>query len=449
MREYDVNGNPMLVIKSKAMYVGKGKIENKVNPDVTRTTPFPLYDVNVGFQNKDYKFSPWGDLNNYPDIIYNNYISKSTVLRSAINFRKQVTAGQGLFAVNLTDIGPNGNEILELSSDKEAKLFVRSRNARRYWINFFHQIYSYGIAFVEIVLNEPGTKIISLNIQRAGDCRLTEMKNGVIEYCLLNGDWFLRPLQPDALVPVLDSYDPLYDLKSRKGKERKFILPIRLDDECHYYGTPSFESARQAGWLDVAISVPDYLKNMFQNQMSLKYLVRIPYSYWDKKYPKGIYKDNVTRQELIDAELDAFEDELTGTESAMKTFITHFEVNQQGKAEEKWDIEVIEDKFKNDMYLPHSAAANSEILFSMGVNPSVLGAGLPGGPYAGNSGSGSDIREALLVNVALSWADRELGLDPLYLMRDFNGWNPETEFRTINTILTTLDTGAGTGKTLG
>ena len=85
----------------------------------------------------------------------------------------------------------------------------------------------------------------------------------------------------------------------------------------------------------------------------------------------------------------------------------------------------------------------------MGVNPSVLGAGLPGGPYAGNSGSGSDIREALLVNVALSWADRELGLDPLYLMRDFNGWNPETEFRTINTILTTLDTGAGTGKTLG
>ena len=114
----------------------------------------------------------------------------------------------------------------------------------------------------------------------------------------------------------------------------------------------------------------------------------------------------------------------------------------------KREIEVIEDKFKNDMYLPHSAAANSEILFSMGVNPSVLGAGLPGGPYSGNSGSGSDIREALLVNIALSWADRELGYDPLYLMRDFNGWDPETEFRTINTVLTTLDTGAGTAKTL-
>ena len=58
---------------------------------------------------------------------------------------------------------------------------------------------------------------------------------------------------------------------------------------------------------------------------------------------------------------------------------------------------------KTEDRLSTSAAANSEILFSLMVNPSVLGAGMPGGPYAGNAGSGSDIREGLLVSLILNY----------------------------------------------
>ena len=131
-------------------------------------------------------------------------------------------------------------------------------------------------------------------------------------------------------------------------------------------------------------------------------------------------------------------------------FFSHFEVNAQGKAEEKWEIDVIDDKFKTEAYLPQSAAANSEILFSMQINPTTMGAGMPGGPYAGNAGSGSDIREAFLVNLALCWVDRQILLEPLETIIEFNGWDPtgEIELRFRNTILTTLDTGAGTEKTV-
>ena len=75
-----------------------------------------------------------------------------------------------------------------------------------------------------------------------------------------------------------------------------------------------------------------------------------------------------------------------------------------------------------------------------------MGAGMPGGSYAGNQG-GSNIREAFLVNIANAWIDRQNILDPINMMLRVNGIK-DVELRFRNTILTTLDTGAGTQKTL-
>ena len=79
-------------------------------------------------------------------------------------------------------------------------------------------------------------------------------------------------------------------------------------------------------------------------------------------------------------------------------------------------------------------------------NPNVLGAGMPGGTYAGNQG-GSNIREAFLVNIAMAWLDRQNLLDPIEAMLEFNGVK-DIQLRFRNTILTTLDSGSGTTKNL-
>ena len=114
--------------------------------------------------------------------------------------------------------------------------------------------------------------------------------------------------------------------------------------------------------------------------------------------------------------------------------------------EEQWIIEPLDNKYKADDKLVTSAAANSEILFSLMVNPNVLGAGMPGGTYAGNQG-GSNIREAFLVNIAMAWLDRQNLLDPIEAMLEFNGVK-DIQLRFRNTILTTLDSGSGTTKNL-
>ena len=115
--------------------------------------------------------------------------------------------------------------------------------------------------------------------------------------------------------------------------------------------------------------------------------------------------------------------------------------------EGKWAIDRIDNQVDAKERLSTSAAANSEILFSLMVNPSVLGAGMPGGPYSGNAGSGSDIREGFLVSLILNYVEKQQILDPVEVMLQFNGvQNVELIYR--NIILLTLDKGKSTEEKL-
>jgi len=445
--QFDQNGNPLVGIGKTVMISKRRAVINEASSDPSRTVPYEVSVPSVG----KFFVSNWGDDNDYPGMLYDDYIMKSTVLRAAIDTKAEVLIGQGVYPVILSDYDSKGNEILSISKDIESRKLCKSRNIFRYLDAAAHSTFSSGMVYVELIMDVAHEKITGLDVKKSRDCRLTKMNDkGVIEYCIISGKWPTLPADGEYVaIPVLDSYDPIGDLRTRTVKSKSYILPIRLyEDNFYYYSVPPWDTARQSGWLDLVINVPTFLKNMFSNQMTLKYHIQIPYAYWDKKYPQNQYKDAKARMDLIQADMDDIETYLTGTSNAMKTLFTHFEVNASGKAEEQWKIETLDDKFKNEMYLPHSAAGNSEILFSMKINPSQMGAGMPGGPYSGNAGSGSDIREAFLINVAMCWPDRQRILDPIKIMHEFNGYDPETEYRFRDTILTTLDTGGGTQKIL-
>jgi hypothetical protein len=77
----------------------------------------------------------------------------------------------------------------------------------------------------------------------------------------------------------------------------------------------------------------------------------------------------------------------------------------------------------------------------MMINPSTLGAGMPGGAYAGTAGSGSDIRESYLVSVITTYLEKQQILDPVRMMFAFNNGDNNIVFKYKETILTTLNTG--------
>ena len=101
------------------------------------------------------------------------------------------------------------------------------------------------------------------------------------------------------------------------------------------------------------------------------------------------------------------------------------------------EVEAIDNKIKDGAYLPEASAANSEIMFALGVDPSLLGAGIPGGKM--NTGSGSDKREAFSILTSLFKSKREISLYPWQFIRDYNGWDEDLEGGFGNIELTTLD----------
>lgn len=402
----------------------------------------------------DLWISDWGTGNKFP-VTADEIINKVGVLNTGLKFTRNFTLGQGIFACKVSDYDEQGNEILERVKDKTLISFANSRLVRRFMSKALRDYLKFGCAFVQILMNADGSKIAGINTINAKYCRLTVADNtGVINKCVVSGKWPDTPgVGQYQVLDALDEYDPYADLERRRwGKQtagKSFVYVIRDSwGNGEYYSSPIWWAAYLAGWIDIAGKVPTFLKKAYENQITWKWHIQIPYNFWDKQYPKGDYPNVELRKLAIEQYMDDIEANLCGPENADKPIFTFFEINpMNGKAEEQWIIQPLDNKLNNEQNLITSAAANSEIMFSIMVNPNVLGAGMPGGTYAGNQG-GSNIREAYLVNIANCWLDRQDLLDPLELYIRYNGAEEDVEWRFRNTVLTTLDKGAGTTKTL-
>lgn len=400
------------------------------------------------------ELSAWGSGNDFPKRA-DEMISSVGVLNTGLKFTRNFTLGQGIFPCRVTDYDEKGNEIMERVKDKELLRLAISRTTRKFLSKAMRDYLKYGCAFVQLLLNEAGDRIVGINTINARYCRLSIASgSGIIEKCVVSGKWPDIPsIGEYSVYDVLDEYDPFADLQRRRWEKKtagkSFICVVRDTwSNNEYYSSPIWWAAYLAGWIDVAKKIPSFLKKAYENQITWKWHIQIPYAFWDKKFPKNEFETTALRTAAINDYMDSIEENLCGVENADKPIFTFFEINpQNGKAEEQWIIKPLENKLNNDQNLVTSAAANSEIMFSIMVNPNVLGAGMPGGTYAGNQG-GSNIREAYLVNIANAWLDRQDLLDPLEIMIRYNGAEDDVEWRFRNTILTTLDTGAGTTKTV-
>jgi hypothetical protein len=413
-------------------------------PEMPKQEPNETMTINGG-----QKIVDWGDGNRFPteaELI----IGKTGVLNTGLKFIRNFTLGQGIYPVTVEGYNDDGNEILKVYDDAKVRNFLKSRIVRRYMEEATRDFFKFGMAFPQLLPNADGLKIVGINNINALRCRLTEQdKNGNLK-CVVSGDFPESPKADNYRVyDVLEEYDPADHLDRLRigGKVagKSFIYPLRDSwSNNDYYPLPIWWSAKLAGWIDIAASVPKFLKKAYENQITWMWHVQIPYAYWDKKYPVEKYPKEEDRAAAIVAEMDTIEDTLTGEDNAHKTLFTMFEVGNNGKAEEQWLVTRLDNKTADADKLFTSAAANSEILFALSINPNVMGAGMPGGTYSGNQG-GSNIREAYLVNIANAWLDQQNILDPIELLLQYNGVK-DVELRFRKTILTTLDTGAGTKK---
>ncbi len=446
---YNREGTPLMMQSS---FLFADTISDKDAMENRRRALFP-YDkdhrdyIYVG----DRRVVAWGPDNEFPYKAIRT-VRDTTVLNTGLKFLWRLTIGQGIYPCTVDGYDDDGNEVLSPIEDEGVKDFVGSRMVRRYMEKVLRDYLKVGNGAVQFVPNSSG-KIIGLNPLNCLNYRFTEPDKDGYQDCIVAGSWDqASPTTEWWSVPLLNDYDPVSQAEVMQfaGKVKYgFVYNVRdaWSNE-DVYGEPIWWAAWVLGWIDIAHMIPMFLRKAYKNQTTWKWHVQIPYSYWDKKFPTADFSTTKEREEAINAYMDSIEKNLLGAENAEKPIFTSYAVNEyNGRIEEEWKITPLSNKYNaGQENLVTSSAANSEILFSLMVNPNVMGSQMPGGVYAGNQG-GSNIREAFLVNIANAWIDRQNLLDPLELYLKMV-YKSDVELRFRNTILTTLDTGAGTTKKL-
>ena len=407
--------------------------------------------VDERFTYNKVEYACWGDTNHFPDDAEKT-IRSTSVLQTGLNYKVRCCYGQGVVPVKVSGFDENNNEIFTPVRDRDILSYLRGKPFRDYHTAAFRDLTKFGNAFPLLVFNNGGDRIVRVQILNARHCRLSIDKKKLLVF----GDFKnSAPTKEETVVyDLLDETDPGYDLMHRKetGKLKNVTALAfpRLKNyfsNNDYYAAPDWQSAQESGWIDIAHKIPEFLNRAYQNAMHLMWHVQIPHTYWEKQFPRTEYKNMEERKNKIQEFMDNFEKELTDTKNANKSLFTQYYIDESGRTNGDWKITRLDSEIKADDRLSMSAAANSEILFSLMVNPSVLGAGMPGGPYAGNAGSGSDIREGLLVSMILSHIEKQAVLDPVELMFEFNGIH-DIELKYRNITLTTLDSGRNTQESL-
>lgn len=408
----------------------------------------------TGLTNKDKltqgPWALWGADNKLP-ITFADHIENCGVLSAALDAKARIATGKGIQPFTIENILPDGTEELKWVNDSEINEWLEDNQLFDKCLDFSYDKNGYGWRCGSYSLNLKRDKISRINRKDIFECRLQKKaSNGVIKSIYMSADWPNNSTgfnkEAHIQLTALLEGNELQDLKSRStGYEFAFIDRKRRNGR-QYYPMPLWYAAQE--WVKLARSVPGHKNTQFKRQIQLQYVVTISQKYWDTLYANWATMEVEKKMEIVNAKYDEIDMWLSGSANAYKSLFCFSYVDPvTGKEVKDIQVEVIDDKAKDGKMLPDSAAANSEILFALMVNPALMGAGQPGGPYSSNAG-GSNVRESYLVQMMLLEEERKMNLTHLNVVKRYNGWASRFDkplvFRHQSGLLTTLDTGKST-----
>lgn len=425
----------------------------------------------------------WGEDNRFPQNI-EQQMAYCGVGKAALEWKAKALYGTGIIAGKVTGYKDDGSEIFTpLSGDDAVKKFLARRSLFRFFLEYLMDWSWYSNCFPEIILSKDGKQITDLIHQESCDCRFIQMNaKGETPTVFLSKLWGLQadqyakfdpkkrlkglmesktePTEVDnEFVKALHCIDMYNAVESLKGIAEKLktkkglksaILPVNFPSvNKTYYQVPAWDGARLAGWVEIASKVPAMIKHFLNKAKKVKRHIEVPETFFPSRYGKEKWASmdeaaqRKARMDLL-KEMDAF---LTNPESDFDSFVTFFDVDPHNKSEYgRIKINNIDDKASIEKDLVTTSAADIQLLTAMGIHPTLVGGGTIG--TGQQRSGGSDQREAWLLYTAKLALERQVMLEPLYLVRDYNGWDDDIEFRIRDTVLTTLDTGKGTEKKL-
>ncbi len=401
-------------------------------------------------------WSPWGSNNLLPLEMVADI--KSCLLYSIIEGRTRFAVCQGMQPVITKLDTKTGQRVIEkYCDDPEITDWLDSNNIFNSTFGWIKDYIGFLRCMSRIMLNKKGDKISLIRRDDVVKTRFQKMdQQGRINNIYYSAEWN-KVSGPDSKnvfsKPHLNPHNPLFDLKSRKnGGDKAVEFAISCthpgwDEE--YYPVPMWMAAIK--WIKIAQSIPEMKAAMYENSIRAKCVVIIYESFWEKSYGEDwTNADEKKKNEYRKKTYDDIEKFLVGAKNAGKAIFTTGYRSHDGKTWADVEFKPLEDFKTSGDYLPDSAAANSEIAFSMLWNNAMTGGNQKTGLYSENQG-GSNVREASTMQVIVHEVERLQVKSIMNVIKGFNGWSariPGLDFIIPATILTTLDTGAGSKPVL-
>jgi hypothetical protein len=406
------------------------------------------YDI----EKDEHKISHWGVDNMYP----------TTMLKKAQQ--------SGLFSSNAMKIGSmlygEGLEygietivdkvkVFEPIIDEEIEEFIIESELNNWLQEQSNDMSNFFNCFSLIHMNQKSTmnqtdKIKKISNLEAEYSRLTKTEKGIIKQILYSPSFADDgTFDNDNGAKYKNAYTSnKEDLLKHLGDDRTFGYRKKFPlSPGYYYAVPPFACLfTKDSWLDVAVATPKILNAINRNMTLIKYHIEYSQEYWKFIYTDWDKKSETRKIELIDQEIIRMNKFLTGIENAGKTYITFKVQDSQGKDMPGCTVTPLKNTIEKDAYLPNNTAANAEIAYYQGIDPSQIGMETPGGKLG--AGSGSDKRVAWNTQNLLLKPMEDCLLSPLNFISNFNGWkkdNHRVVWKIKRSKIVTLDNNKETG----
>lgn len=443
---------------------GKEIIKFSDNSDIVTDKESNAIPVVPKGKSQPIEFVPRGRNNNMMYDIMKK-IGHNVTVGSNIEFKNKVIYGDGVMVYRKYRDPSTGKIVKEEVLPEEYPEifeFIENNNYSLIRHEIANDLAIFYDSYVEYLFdsNNP-PKLVQVKSKEATCSRISKIdeKTGKSEWHGYSAEWHKGSPDDVIATPLLDRQSSLRDMKIRMGKlpnkdgkneivkERNFIHNIRINTPGRfYYSRPYWWSVFASGWYDFSSAIPVYKKALIKNQMTLRYVIYIKDTFWDKLYKaKGLTTDEEKAQCREDF-LKEMNDFLAGEENAGKAFVAEFRYDKiKGFEDKDIIISALTNQQIGGEYIEDSEEVSNTICYAMGVHPSIIGAS----PGKGKSINGTEARELFTIEQALMKMYQDATLEPLYFAKAINDWPKDIYFSITNCQLTTLDQGTGAVKNTG
>ena len=397
------------------------------------------------------ELAPWGDTNTFPQDALEIMKKNNTLSWTSRQMVNSMYASGLRVKKKVLDPITNSYVFHDFEFPEWNTFVQRNTKLHSYQMQKLRDLRTFLLSPTEFIF-ENG-KIVGLKIHQTQRFRYNlQNDSGIKELGYLNAQWEKGKKIDDETTMDFRLIEPDFDainnlrLLYQDGEKYLYIIKGACDEE--YYPHAEWQSIIESGWLEISNNEPRFIMAVIQNQAIVNYIIKIKDWYWTAKYGKDwLAWDAKKKKQKREETIKEFSDMVGGSLNAGKTMIadviTQLNLDLmseiKGKSanfkdfQEAWELITVPQNTITGSLKEPADTARKEIMLAQGLDVSSFGS-VPEQNHQGGSGKSQSMNILMITSEYL----RQLSVEDLNFIRDYNGWDTSMTFTYELPVMQTL-----------